>query len=191
MGTPIPEQPDYGNDCPRCTPPAGILWPSGDTPLYIYVYFADITRCAPASKDPPNGKTFKLTQVDGYPCVWQHDGSQWWVSYQPDLIAPHKSQIILLEKATGISHFSSRSDPCPEELHIFHNDQKTCILFYGGAGGLATIHWLGIAHRLVLLMSLPSGKPIMFEAFPIDDDHVVCKFCHVGHSMNVKIKVQY
>jgi len=191
MGTPIPDDIDHGNDCLRCTPPFGILWPSGETPEHIYVYFAGITRCGPAFKDPPNGQTFDLTQTAENACIWYHDGSEWLVEYVSDLINPHKSQITLTEKATGIAHFSSRSDPCPEELHIFHNDQQACILFYGGARGLATIHWLGIAHRLVLAMALPSGSPIMFEAFPIDDDYVVCKFCHVGFSMNVKIKTQY
>lgn len=191
MGTPIPEQVDYGNDCTRCTPPAGILWPAGETPIYVYVTFHGINRCWPASKDPPNGKTFKLTQVDGYPCQWQHVGSSWRVTFEADLIGPHKSRILLLEVPTGISHFASVSDPCPEELHIFHNDQKACILMYGGAGGLATIHWMGLALHLVVWMSLPSGSRIMLETFPIDDDLVVYKFCLPRHSMNIKIKVQY
>lgn len=187
MGTPVPESVEPGNDCALCTIPPGPLWEPGETPKYIFAYFAGIKKCAPSVKQPPNGRTFKLTQTPGNNCTWQHVGASWQIEYRPDLIAPDASQLVLIEAVSGVAMFSSRSVSCPEEPHIFVNDQAACILLYGGAEGVGVIHWMGVVLGIVVMMSLPSNQPIMHEIFVKDETTIVHKFCLPKFGMNVKL----
>lgn len=187
MGTPVPDPPiDYGNDCLGCTIPPGTLWEPGETPLNIWVYFAGIKKCFWFTDDPPNGSTFKLTQMDIEHCLWTHSGSVWTVQLNMCFDFPAKSSLMLLDSGMQIQ-FNSRGVPCPEECTIFNNGPEFFPPPPDFPEGVAVIHWMGIVLTLVVSMSLPSASKLMHELFVTDDDKIVHKFCMPKYSMNVKM----
>ncbi len=190
MGTKIPEPPlDYGDDCLACSPPVGELWEPGKTPLYVYIYFAGIQGCPGKSLTPPNGKTFKLTQSDTYPCVWNHWGSVWKVYFITDPPGPRRSRIVLRDIDDNY-YFNSYGSGCMSECSIYNNELLCDGPLTHGEEGIAVIHWMDIVLHLVLSMSLPGSKPIMHELFVTDENKIVHKFCHVDRAMNVKFLME-
>lgn len=187
MGTPVPEPPlDYGDDCWNCTVNGGSLWEPGKTPLYLYFYFAGIKKCPAGIHTPPNGKTFKLTQKEGYPCIWEHVGSVWNVYFVTDPPGADNSRVVLSDP-DGKYYFNSYGPGCPEETTIYTNECDCASPQCHGHEGVAVIHWMDIVLALVLSMSLPGSKPIMHELFVTGEDNIVHKFCHVKHGMNIKM----
>jgi len=187
MGTPVPPPPiDYGDDCECCTPPLGELWEPGKTPLFMYVYFAGLQPCPGAPHSPPNGKTFKLTQKEGYPCVWESMGSVWRVYFVTN--APEYFCRLTLQDVPGANYYFDDYGPgCPPETYVFHNDIAACVPPDVAKGGVAVIHWMDIVLRLVTAMSLPSASKLMHELFVTDEDKIVHKFCMPKYSMNIKM----
>jgi len=75
MGIPVEPDP-IGDGCLACWPPDG-------TPKYVYASFDGIQPgdwWNPAFPLPPRGQ-FKLTQMPGFPCVFQYIGAVWDIKY--------------------------------------------------------------------------------------------------------------
>lgn len=66
MGTPVIEPPEYGDDCPACTPS---LFPIGETPRFVFMTVSGIITCPGAPYPAPNGE-WVLEQWIGNPCHW-------------------------------------------------------------------------------------------------------------------------
>lgn len=188
MGQPI-KSPDieYGTDCPRCVPPFGSRWNTGETPKYIYAMFSGITYCAHSSYNPPNGLIFRMEQLPASVCTWYLQGSVWHVEFIADRISPNFSQLRLGDK-DGWSFFTDQQVACPPEFNTFVNDQTSCVLMYAGAGGHGTIWWSDEAIELAVWLGLCPSERLMYEVFPVNSDFLVHKFCDRRNHTNIKIK---
>lgn len=186
MGTPVPDPPiDYANDCIACRTGGYTLWEPGETPEFVYVYFAGIEKCPLAIKEPPNGQTFKLTQDPLNACHWRHVGSEWTVDWYSYDWIEMQSRVVLFETG-GLVMFSSRLDNCPLECSVYHNGIEICAWPVAARFGVAVVHWMGIVLGIIVGLNLPTGSQIMHELFVTDDDKIVHKFCLPKYSMNVK-----
>lgn len=185
MGTPIiTPKPPYGTDCPVCTPG---LWPAGETPQHVYIYFEGITDCGWSVHPAPNGQTFELDQVDGSPCRWAHDGDVWMVNFHAKRVGFDYSWITLVSE-DGYFLFDGTGVTCPPDLAVFDNDMESCILFYGGAGGHAILSYTDIVSWLVAQFGLDAGVNLMHQLFLHPDGDIVHKFCDIRQVTNIKIK---
>lgn len=121
----IPPDIVYGNDCLACYPP-------GETPKFIYITAADITKCAWAAAlelYPPND-LFKLTQSNG--CDWAYIDDTYQVIYNgvaPDAGLVMKSGILIWLKY--LVQFN-----CPT---VFGNTSVCFPNFNIGEGGFARL----------------------------------------------------
>jgi len=187
MGTPVPyPSVSHATDCIGCAFPEPTLWLPGETPEFVYAYFAGIEECPLAIKHPPNGQTFKLTQVPLDPCRWRHEGSDWivdWLAYDPVF----GESILTLWEVGGLLQFVSRFDNCPPECHVYHSTIEVCAWPVAARFGLGVIHWMGITLHIIVGLNLPTSSKIMHELFVTDDDKIVHKFCIPGYSINVKV----
>lgn len=190
MGTRVPEPPiDYGNDCPVCTPPAGSLWAAGETPLFVYVYFQALESCPWLGEKPPNGQTFKLTQRDDKPCMYEHIGSVWKVQWWAWDVGDNQSHVYLWGPA-GFLHFHAESVPCPPECHIYTNLWDWCGHPAASINGLAVVHWMGVVLSIIVGMHLPTDTQIMHEVFVKDEDKIVHKLCITDIFANIKFLME-
>lgn len=190
MGTPVPDPPiDHGNDCDSCCPPAPSMWLPGETPEFVYVYFASIESCPLAIQSPPNGRTFKLTQTVENPCKWEYWGPKWhvfWLAMDPLFL----ESMLYLEEVGGLGIFVSRTINCPPECFVYHSTIEVCAWPTAGRFGIGVVHWMGIALGIIVSLSLPMASTIMHELFVTDDDKVVHKFCFPKYGMNVKFLME-
>ena len=186
MGTPIvTPEPPYGTDCPICTP---TLFPAGETPEFVYVYISGITDCGRSHHSPPNGETFRCTQVPGSPCVWYNDGDIWKVTFQAKRIGFDYSWLTVFDH-DGWSFFNGTSVVCPDDLTIFDNDQAACILMYAGASGNCIISYTDLVAWLVAQFGFVPGPNLMQELFCHSDGDVIIKFTDIVQSTNIRFKM--
>lgn len=189
MGTPVPSPPgDFGVDCLACSPPIGTLWATGETPAFVYVYFAGLEKCPAGVNAPPNGQTFKVPQVVGNPCVFTHTGTSWNVTFNSFNFAPGMSGIVLND-SVGRSHFRGRLAKCPAEYSVFDNEAVACIVGNESIGGTATVFWFEEVLRIVSDYNLPTQSQLMYELFLIDDVTPVHKFTNLERSLNIKFEI--
>lgn len=185
MGTPIPSpDPEYGVDCPHCTP---ALWPVGKTPASVYIYFSGLISCNLSPFGPPNGLTFRLDQQVGSPCWFRHSGAVWECDWYPFHLGKVKSYVQLMD-TIGWGWFSGALATCPPEYTIFPNDQFQCLFMWAGAMGTATVFWMDKVLQLVEQFGFETVSNLMYEMFNHDDGDIVHKFCDIVQRTNIKIK---
>lgn len=177
MGTRVPEI-TFATNCPYC-------FPSEETPEFVYVYFAGIEKCPLATKEPPNGQTFRLAQSAENPCFYEHWGSEWHVFWRAyDNI--DMQSMLYLEEVDGLAIFASRAMNCPPECHVYHSGIQVCAWPVAGRFGVGVVHWMGIVLSIIVGLNLPSSAAIMHELFVTEEDKIVHKFCILEYGINVK-----
>ena len=187
MGTKINPPPiESGTDCNLCTP---ALWPVGETPKFMYVYFEGILDCGRSSNTPPNGQTFKLEQYLPIVCTWINYGAIWQIDFIADRSVPNQSRLRLADQF-GWSFFVGFGLPCPPEFTLYANAQAVCMLMYAGAAGTALLTWHYELVAIINYFGLELGLDIMHEIFNHPDGDIAHKICSLYYRTNVKFKIE-
>lgn len=186
MGTRVPcPPPEYGIDCPRCTP---ALWAVGETPLVIYAYCSGFITCPPNNTGNANGMTFACVQTVGNICEWQANYGDWILEYFPDKFGSGDSFIQLIIR--GIVHLRVDNGPvCPPEFHVFHNPVPACVPFGHVASGTITIFWNVPFVPPAEGLGSDCIPDLMMEWFNHPDGDVVKKFTNLYLRANLRVKV--
>ena len=126
-----PTDDDYtaGVPCPTCHDVSF----GGVTPKFVFAHFSGVTRCPFGLGQNPNG-TWKLTQVDGFPCLWLGVVAGWLCFY--GLLVG--SSVTLLSQVSANEAFFGDDDDC----HSFFTNQLDCDdIEVDWSGGQCTITW--------------------------------------------------
>lgn len=182
MGT-LVLPPEIGGECAHWPVPA-------ETPRYIFAMFYGIERGNnPGAKQPPNGHVFRLTQVDGQPClfVFENIAMDWRVELGID---PAQTWILLRtpEVFPDYYFYDGPFESPPDEYYLFHNDyiwpfnnwgwDGHCIIFWDDPFVLVP-HDLGLDY-------LPD---LMLEVFSDDNNEIYLKYCSLQGHVNITIKI--
>lgn len=202
MGHPVPPEPpepEYGDDCPECTP---ALFEPGKTPKYVNIVFQDIEKCWHLAPEPPNDHLFILTQNLTLKCRWwireTINGTTFDVFWLPRY-TDTDTRISLYDRNDLTFYFEHRAPPtCWPPNHSLVSCQLVCSGFFGpwGAGGTAKIWWPGgeinndaiatlLAHDYNFL-NVPGAK---YEAVP--PTGTIASHFFANTSNRVKCYIQY
>lgn len=118
MGTPVIEPPEYGADCPTCTPS---LFAAGETPRFLKLTGADIEACPGAPHPAPNGEWILENHVT-HTCAWYLFTSQYSFSYAFNPIANQTLCYIWTVAKYYFLHFSN-----PACQTVLANQYLICI----------------------------------------------------------------
>lgn len=182
MGTPVEENP-FGVEC--------FDWdPADETPKYIYCFFYDLLKGdLSGAFEPPNLHVFKMSQVDGTPCIWSHtntvfgwkatfgmNGIQCWLLLQ-DTVHPSNYYF---------AHTKAVSPPV--EYELFDNFFQVPWDNWG-YGGHGVIFWLSDITWLATAFGFDQVDDLKLEIFADDADDLIIKFCSLTMRSNVKFKI--
>lgn len=174
---------EYGNDCGYCTPG---LWPVGQTPKRMLVYFDGMTACPISHIPPPNGRTFILEQSPISACTWQYNDATWNIDYQPFVPMPNRCQIRLADHH-GFFFFTKTGRPCPDEVRIFTNSFLSCAGFVGAYGGRALLSWTKELNVIIESLGIDNVHGLRYEPRIISIGSHVDKLCNLYQRTNLKL----
>lgn len=180
MGQPMPDEPHkYGNDCL-------LKFDAGKTPKYLYARFSKIETCPLAPAIAPNDRTFTLTQHASIPCLWEHNGPIWLVSFEFILVSV-LSRLWLKHIATGSEYFLQDEPGYIDEGFVFHNGYVACAGVRQGIKGLGVVTWTQQATELLEKINMQRAADLFMELRPRADGKLVYKFCRLQDATNISI----
>jgi hypothetical protein len=131
---PTPPTPEPGVACTRCD---NIIWLAGETPAFIKVTLAGITKCPLAPEPAPNG-VWILSQMDGQPCRYDCNLADWRISVYFDSGDTEVGAVFYAPTKTWV-YFAANGGECETD---FTNYWNTCFSNIGGIGGTAKVELL-------------------------------------------------
>lgn len=184
MGQRMPDEPiEYGNDC-------FLGWDPGETPKYVYARFILMEHCIlppPFGHPiPPNDRTFKLPQVDGFPCTWRVNAQAWEVTFNI-IGGPTRTTLILANTADFSTYFYEQVVAFQHEGIVFHNTIDICQAWYGAKNGLGVVTWSPQATEILEGINLEKSRHLFMELRPLANNNLVYKFCRLQDGTNIKI----
>ncbi len=176
-----------------CTACENALWGIGKTPKNVYAHFSGMERCPGVDWDvhalPPNNHTFKLEQIDGFPCRWRYRGTMnWGVNWRINIPIIGNSSITLGHIGFTV-YFQCIPDP-PNLCEATFANQNVCGGLILASGGFCWIEWKQIAIDLAKGLNLTLAPTLFYEVFQTGLMEVVYKFTDKVRGINVKHRLE-
>lgn len=170
MGEPIPEDPEYGDDCDCLCNDDEPFFEPGKTPRYVYLTMDGFPS--------PTGHNWKLEQDPIDHCLWEWHDDVWQAHWSPCWPDPPRTIFRLAKNGIGV--FGKLGDYPPCQVSV-ENDIN---------GGFGTMTYEAAVKSIANQMHFDPSPDSKFDLFTVDDEYQVIRLHNTKTPTNQHILIK-